>query len=764
VAGAAFVLITSAEVIPCTRGWRSYRIALALAMVVAGAGCQSTERVSVSDIPARPFADDGKHRPFGLYAMLSDPSGPSAPARSLSKLGSGMFTGEAQVTRASQMGRRASEGGTHSLNLVDASVTEAASAVLGDIFGVNYTVDPKIDSRVTIQTTRPVDASGIAELFEASLRTIGAAVVKNGGVYRIVTADQAAMGASPGAAFGEPMIGNSARVVSLRYVAAEEMKRLLEPIAPFGGVARVDKSRNALLLSGTAQEIATMEETISVFDVNVMKGMSFAVVPMRGVEPDAIVEDLNRMFGAGAEGPMSGMVQFVPNSRLRSMLVISKQPDYLEEAQNWVRRLDEQAVGPQRQFYTYPLRNRQAKELVEVLTAIFENDTDSGGPGGQPLAPAPREPTRSASADGGQVALASAGVAPPDRFAMITASGGSPRTFEPFANVPVGAGSSDLGSAAFGSGGSGGSRIKVVADPSQNALLILASPSDYKRVERIIANLDIIPNQVLIEATIAEVALTDDLKFGVRWFFQNKSGGRSGTFSDLISGAVGSAFPGFSFVAKAAGGQITLNALNEVGQVNVLASPSLMVLDKKTATLQIGDQVPVITQSAVSVATPGAPVVNSVTYKDTGVILNITPRINESGRVLLDIEQEVSTVQRTTTSGIDSPSFGQRRVKTSVVVNDGEGITLGGLIHDRTTEVQTQVPVLGDIPLIGKAFKDRQNVVEKTELVIMLTPRVVRDLNEARAVTEEYRRKVESFAPTRDPARRLKQNARRLLE
>lgn len=171
-----------------------------------------------------------------------------------------------------------------------------------------------------------------------------------------------------------------------------------------------------------------------------------------------------------------------------------------------------------------------------------------------------------------------------------------------------------------------------------------------------------------------------------------------------------------------------------------------------------------ITQSAVSVATPGAPVVNSVSYKDTGVILSITPRINESGRVLLDIEQEVSTVQRTTTSGIDSPSFGQRRVKTSVVVNDGEGITLGGLIHDRATDVATQVPVLGDIPIFGKAFQHKDNVIEKTELVIILTPRVVRDLNEARAVTDEYRRKVESFVPSRDPGRRLINNVKRVLE
>jgi general secretion pathway protein D len=283
-------------------------------------------------------------------------------------------------------------------------------------------------------------------------------------------------------------------------------------------------------------------------------------------------------------------------------------------------------------------------------------------------------------------------------------------------------------------------------------------------VARVIANLDIVPNQVLIEATIVEVALNDDLKAGVRWFFQNKKGSQTSVFSSAIDGAVTAMFPGFSYMFKAAGAQVTLNALNEVGRVNVLASPSLMVLDRKTATLQIGDQVPVTTQSAVSVLTPGAPVVNSIAYKDTGVILNITPRINESGRVLLNIEQEVSTVQRTTSSGIDSPTFGRRRVQTTVVVNDGEGITLGGIIQDRTSNVATQVPVLGDIPLFGNAFKEKDDRVEKTELIIMLTPRVVRDLNEARVVTEEYRRMVDSFIPTRDPGRLLKHNVKRVFQ
>ena len=763
----------------------NFRVTVSALFVLASlTSCQAVLQPVVFDTQppepsSRSITDDGKARPFGPYATLPDPSG-AAPPRSSQVVSGTPFTGSTESPRTATAPKRDPGGQTYTLNLVDASVTEASKAVLGDIFKVSYTVDPKIESRITIQTSAPVDRVGIAELFEASLRTVGAAIVQNGSIYRVVTADQAAMGARLGGReSGAPKIGNSAKVVPLKYIAAAEMKRILEPIASFGGVVRVDSSRNALLLTGTEQEMTSIEEAIAVFDVNAMKGTSFALVPVRGADADVIVEDLNKVFAANAEGPMNGMVQFVPNTRLKSILIISKQPQYLREAQQWVRRLDDQAVGPQREVHNYVLRNRQAKELVEVLNSIFSNEVTAGDPSKR-APPRVRSPEAEASAaQTAQTGLPAGQVG--DRFAErfgSVAFGGAVarRSTDPITGMPVagaalaGGGAQDgpsetVAATGFGSGGPGGEpRIKIVADPSQNALLILASRADYKRVARVIANLDIVPNQVLIEATIVEVALNDDLKSGVRWFFQNKKGSQTSIFSSALDGAVTAVFPGFSYMFKAAGAQVTLNALNEVGRVNVLASPSLMVVDRKTATLQIGDQVPVTTQSAVSVLTPGAPVVNSIAYKDTGVILNITPRINESGRVLLNIEQEVSTVQRTTSSGIDSPTFGRRRVQTTVVVNDGEGITLGGIIQDRTSNVATQVPVLGDIPFIGNAFKDKDDRVEKTELIIMLTPRVVRDLNEARVVTEEYRRMVESFIPTRDPGRLLKHNVKRVFQ
>jgi general secretion pathway protein D len=296
------------------------------------------------------------------------------------------------------------------------------------------------------------------------------------------------------------------------------------------------------------------------------------------------------------------------------------------------------------------------------------------------------------------------------------------------------------------SGSVGEPPLKIVADETKNSLLIMANDRDYQRVLRVIQGLDVVASQVLIEAVIAEVTLNDELQYGVQWQLA-KGGTPTATFSNALTGGVAAAFPGFNYAINAANIATTLSALNALTHVNVISTPSLMVLDNKTARLQIGDQVPITTQTAVSTVTASTAIVNSITMQDTGVILSVTPRINESGRVQLEIEQEVSAVVKTTTSNIDSPTIQQRRVRTTVVVNDGEVLALGGMIQEQASKTSNQIPLLGDIPGLGAVFSNRNNSVKKTELVILITPRVVRDGTEGRLVTEEYRRKMNVYMP-----------------
>jgi general secretion pathway protein D len=275
--------------------------------------------------------------------------------------------------------------------------------------------------------------------------------------------------------------------------------------------------------------------------------------------------------------------------------------------------------------------------------------------------------------------------------------------------------------------------------------VILATTAEYRMIEATLKRLDITPLQVLIEVTIAEVSLTDDLRYGLQWFFE--SGSSAVTFSTLSTGVVASAFPGFSYFFSGNDARVVLNLLTEITDVRVISSPQLMVLDNQTARLQVGDQVPIATQSAVSIGDPDAPIVNSIQFRDTGVILEVTPRVNASGLVVLDVFQEVSDVIATTTSDIDSPTIQQRSIESTVAVQSGDTVALGGLIRDRDEESVTGVPLLSSIPVLGNLFKTTQNQVRRVELLVLITPRVVRNRREALEVTEELRRRLSTLGP-----------------
>jgi general secretion pathway protein D len=732
--------------------------ALALAMAVAAAGCGTLEDgLTVNEWKRAPLAqvsDDGKSlsprvQGIPLLPPVSDPKA----TRSVVSPGTGQLISSGS-RRKSSPPPSAGEGVT--LNLVNTSIAESAKTILGDILGLNYSVNPNLAGRITIQTSTPVSKSDLAALFQNALRSSGAIIIRNGDMYQVETADQFSKSVpeitigsadSPGG-----VVGTSARVIQLKYVAALEMNRILEPMTPKGTILRADDARNTLTLSGTRSDIAAMLDTISVFDVDVMRGMSVAIVPVVASQPETMIEDLKAIFGSDKEGPMSGMVRFIPNLRTKSILVVSPQQTYLTRAERWIRSLDAKAQGTEKQLYTYSVRNRPASELVEIIESMFGSSSRTASPGGRNVAPRYQQ----AAVQSTQVEGSKGGM--PSGAAASSAGTGTP-----FGGGDAGT-QSDASSSSLALGtrrSNDEERVRVSVDEPNNTLLILATREDYQRVLGVIQNLDIIPNQVMIEATIAEVTLTDDLKFGLRWHLD----GKKSSYSFTGGSSFGSVFPGFSYALAAASAQVTLNALSTITKVNVISSPSLMVLDKQTATLQIGDQVPIVTQSAVGVVAVNAPIVNSVNYRDTGVILSITPRIHESGRVFLKIEQEVSSVGATTSSTIDSPTIKQRRIKTTVQIKDGEALALGGLIQDQVNDTRNQIPLLGDIPVLGNAFKEKGNSVGKTELIVLITPRIVRSLNEAREISDEYVRKFDVYMPRARGAERSRaRTLQRLLD
>jgi general secretion pathway protein D len=737
------------------------------------AACQTLEEGVASstlatswDRTPRPRLNDGAARSAGpANANFADR--PRSETLYLEE-GTGRFVGDPPVRGRSLPGPPGADDVT--LNLVNVPAPQAAKTVLGDILGVRYTVDPAIDGKITIQTPRPVSRPAAIDLFQAALRANNAALVKANGQYRIVPLEQAAIGAGivvSGAADGDERSDSGSRiqVVQLKYVAATEIRRILEPIVPRTGIIRSDDARQTITLSGSDAEIAGMRDAISIFDVDVMKGMSFAIVPVKTSQPAVIADELKNVFGSDREGPMSGMVRFLPNRRLNAILIISPQARYLARAEDWVRKLDEHAAGSEKQFFTYAVQNRPAQELVDVLQSMFATELGAGRAGGRTVAPRLQEARVQSSPSFGTSSASPQGLGQGGGFA--TSQGGQFASGQPAGYRPpqqsAGMSPGDMmagAAAANGDGTTESPRIKIVADDAKNTILIEATLSDYRRVIRVVRSLDVVPNQVLIDATIAEISLNDELQFGVRWALQGKNS--EYTFTDAAGGAVSSVFPGFSWAFKTANIAGSLNALNAITNVNVISSPSLTVADNKTASLQVGDQVPIITQSSQATTAADAPVINSISYRDTGVILSITPRINQSGRVLLDIEQEVSSVVPTTTSGINSPTIRQRKVRTTVMVNDGEGLALGGMIQTNKTVTTNQIPIVGDLPWLGSAFKQKDNQINKTELIILIAPHVIRNLDEARAVTDEFRREL--TASHKGSQRTISETIRRTFE
>jgi general secretion pathway protein D len=534
---------------------RRYVIASVAALCLALVACQATSDPPIAEWSVEP--SNAPHDP----ARAGGGGGRSAALTSARGSGAVVLPGNGRFIGSGRGGKpEAPEPGEEdvTLNLANLPIAQAVKVVLGDILGANYVVDPRLDGKITVHTTKPVTKAAALELFQSALRLSGAAVVQAGGVYKVVPLDQAATAGADISTSANDSPSHSAaegvRIIQLHYVAPSEIRRLLEPMTAQGTVLQADDNRHTITLKGTPQDVASLEDVIATFDIDTMRGMSFALVPVKSGDPDTMAEDLRKVFGSDdKEGPMKDMVRFVSNKRLQSILVISAQRAYLERAQAWIQRLDARAQGTEKQFFTYRVQNRPAKEMLQVLSSMF-GEGSKGSDGNT----APRFGQSSSSSGSDSSALGSSSAGSSSPLGALSASG------------PTG-GAGGLGGGAGGLGGAGGSaspggaggmggqvggpggspgffgsagngpndqsqskgptsvslgadnRYKVGVDEAKNSLVVMATPEDYKRILHVIEALDVQPNQVFIEATIAEVTLTDELHFGVAWFLQQRS-------------------------------------------------------------------------------------------------------------------------------------------------------------------------------------------------------------------------------------------------
>ncbi|MCB1865734.1 MAG: type II secretion system secretin GspD [Chromatiales bacterium] len=650
--------------------------------------------------------------------------------------GSGRFTADPKGPPGP--GRDAG-GGKVTLNFQNTDVREVVQSVLGDILQENFVIDPGVVGAVSITTGRPIARNDLLTVFEDLLRFYGVALVADGKLYKVVMLDKAVAGnLRPQAGANLSAIGYSVRVVPLAFISATEMEKLLKPFAPPSGILSVDPARNLLMLAGTARDLARMQETIDVFDVNWLAGMSVGIFPVRFADPQTLVGELDKVLGAGSESPVSGLFQFLPIERLESVLVITPQPAYLEQARIWIDRLDSGAgevLGEQR-LYVYQVQNSEAAHLADLLQDVFEV---SGGSSSSSTPAARTAPNRQ------QTSVSSTSKDKKDEKKNDKTTQNRRTTRASADGDKTGAIDRE--------------QVRVIADEDNNVLLILASPRDYRIIEETLKRLDVPRRQVLIEATIAEVSLTGNLEYGVQWYFKNSgikafgdaytgTGAVSGNVDSLSIGQTGAAIAnGFSYALTDAGGVVSafLQALARDSKVRILQAPHLMVLDNESGNIRVGNQQPVFTSTTQNLDQTGGVtnniVTNQIQFKDTGISLDVTPRINAGGLITMELTQEVTDVGQIDTA-TGQRSFLQRTIESVIAVQSGQTIVLGGLIQDNQTRGKSGVPLLYRLPVIGNLFGSTNDSLSRTELIVLITPRIIRDSDEANKVTEEMRQRL----------------------
>ncbi|MET3346673.1 general secretion pathway protein D [Bradyrhizobium japonicum] len=748
------------------------RSALPGALILLSSGfllgaCIVTADQSIEADPKDPRAQDiaDKIRSLDLQPRQATDTGASGIAQTKSSKPA-IYLSDGTTPQGGTLAERDDGGGSgYDLNFENAPVATVAKVVLGDVLNVGYTIDPRVQGTVTLASVRPVPKADALYVLENALRMSGVALVRDRTGYRLLPAPEAGPGGvdrSVNAAAGQGVT-----VVPLRYVSAQNIFKLLDAFGVKASTMRPDNARNTLIVSGSGSDRATAVDTILSFDADWMRGQSVGIFPVRNSSPEPVIIEIEKIMDSGEGGMSQSVIKFQPISRLNSILVVSQKPEYLKRAQTWIARLDRSDTDGVN-LKSYPLRYGNSKLIVALLnemllnqgsasSSTLDNASSQIAPGAGMSTTSSSNPVASLSA----LPTAAAGAATP-----VTTPAGSSFSARPTpAAAATPAQDNGLGGPAGGGAKPGLNgilqNVRITADVTNNAVLVYANQEAQRIVEQTIRQIDRPQRQIAIEATIAEVTLNDQLNYGVQFFLASKQGSISNTITGISNSAtigsntepasnpvnaaagalLGRALPGFNFLIGSENSpRVVLDALHGITNVKVLSNPSLVVLDNQTATLQVGDQVPFSTGTA-TVLTANNTVVNTIDYKNTGIILRVLPRANANGNVVLDIEQEISSVAAGSANSL-TPTISQRRVKSSIAVTSGQTVLLAGLISETENRQRQGLPILDSIPGMGDAFSHQTNARNRTELILFIRPTVIKDGVDAHVIAEEMRSKM----------------------
>lgn len=618
---------------------------------------------------------------------------------------------------------------TWKINLKDADIG-AFVTEMAEITGRNFVLDPRVKGTVTVVSSKALSAGQLYELFQSVLAINGFAAVPTGPVVKILpdaNARQSGVGSGNGSS-AEQLV---TRVILLQQANAIELMSALRPMMPqFAHLAAVPGA-NALVLSDRASSVDAIEAIVHDLDSG-DKDDVIEVIPLRNSKADDLISVIETIEGGGAaavgsNGSPVGKVRIIADDR-SNRLVVRGNKALRERVSTLARNLDDAPDMESDSVRVFRLKFANARQVAEVLKGIIAGENDKIGQ------TTTLQPTQGMSASTSTI-------------------GG----------VGTTGGLSGATGATTGRQGGGTTTIMVgtsslIADETQNALIVRAKPRQIRQIEAVLDDLDRRRSQVLIQAAIVEVSGDNAQQLGVQWAFGNpQSGVGVVNFSNVGSSLVSlgasiqakdatktnlgeGAAIGIGTSRTSANGNLTfygalVQALNTVTDANLLSTPSIMTLDNQEAKIVVGQNVPFITGST---ATAGSGVTNPFTTiqrQDVGITLRVTPSLSEGGTVKLEVEQEVSSVVPTA-DGIKSSDLitNKRSIKTSILADDGQTIVLGGLVQDDVKKSVSKVPLLGDIPVVGALFRSTSESRTKRNLLVFLQPTIVRDAGAAQAL------------------------------
>ncbi|MBI5097652.1 MAG: type II secretion system secretin GspD [Nitrospirae bacterium] len=602
------------------------------------------------------------------------------------------------------------------LNFDNADLRDVINTI-GSITKDNFIISPGVDARITIHSAKKIPVSEVMNVFESVLEANGVALVKSGEFYKVVpgaTAKQKPVEIRKGSE--AESIPSTDRIVTqivpVDYVPVSEITTVLTPLLSQFGSIIPNPRNNLLIINDTSSSIKRLLSILEEVDVNAFKNTRMLFFKPKYSDVTTVSNELTEVLNAlnmTKEG-----IALIPMERINSLIIFSSSPSLLEAVDGWLKKLDEEVVSGQNVFI-YPVQNVKAEQIADILNSLY----GEGGGGAKKISAAKQIDSQKKSAQ----------------------PQAQPQT-QPISHTGTKEGT--------------GGRVEIITFEPTNSLIILAPPGIYREMIETIKKIDTYPREVLIEAVVAQVTLSNTDEYGIQWSVLRDVNIGKNKFNGVVRNSLGtlltevpglnSGFAGGLSMVLFRPNDITalINALASRGKVNILSSPRLLVRDQEEANIEVGSEIPIATSTTYVPTTATTELTStqtqSIQYKTVGIKLKIKPTISEEKTVVLDIEQEVSSLgtKPTQVGGLSYPSFDATKTKTSIVVPDKQGIVIGGIMEETKDKGYSGIPFLSSLPILGALFRYETDTITKKELVIIITPHVVVNQSEGEKLTGDF--------------------------